>query len=234
MDYSPLWISIKTSVIATCITFFIGLYAANKMADYQGRFKGLLDGLFQLPLVLPPTVVGFFLLMIFGRNGWVGQLLGLMDIKVIFTQAANVIAATTVSFPMMYKTARSSFEQVDASIIDAAKTLGASKRRIFWKVRFPIAWTGVAAGAILSFARAMGEFGATLMIAGSILGKTRTMPIAIFFASEAGKEEEALLWVSIIVAISLTVIFMMNYWLDRQQEKMTMGKGEAYEIGSED
>lgn len=220
MDYSPLWISLKTAFTATAFTFVIGLYAAYKIANYQGKMKGILDGLFQLPLVLPPTVVGFFLLLTFGRNGWIGQLLYLMDIKIIFTWTANVIAAVTVSFPMMYKTARSAFEQVDCNVIDAAKTLGASPWRIFWRVSFPLAWPGIAAGIILSFARAMGEFGATLMIAGSIIGRTRTMPVAIFFASEAGKDDEAMLWVIIIVSISLGMIFFMNYWLDDRAKRL--------------
>lgn len=218
MDYSPLWVSLKTAVVSTSFTFFIGLFVANRMARYNGRLKGVIDGLLNLPLVLPPTVVGFFLLMIFGKNGPIGKLLLLADTQVIFTWTANVIAAVTVSFPMMYKTSRSAFEQVDENYIHAAKTLGASSMRTFWKIVFPLAWPGIAAGTILAFARAMGEFGATLMIAGSIVGKTRTMPIAIFFASEAGKDDQALLWVIIIVSISMFVIFIMNYWLDLQSK----------------
>lgn len=218
MELSPLWISLKTAFVATAITFVIGLFAAYKMAMYKGRLKGLIDGLFNLPLVLPPTVVGFFLLVLLGRHGVVGQWLDRMGIQVIFTWTANVIAAVTVSFPMMYKTSESAIAQVDDNYIRAAKTLGAHPIRIFWKVILPLSWPGIAAGTILSFARGMGEFGATLMIAGSIMGETRTMPIAVYFASEAGKDQEALIWVLIIVGISLTMILIMNYWLQFQNK----------------
>lgn len=220
MDFSPLYISLKTAAMSTVITFFLGIYIAYRMASYNGKFKSLLDGLLNLPLILPPSVVGFFLLVLFGRNGPIGKIMQMMDIQIIFTWAANVIAAVTVSFPMMYKTARSAFEVVDENYINAAKTLGATKIRIFWKVVFPLSWTGVAAGTILAFARAMGEFGATLMIAGSITGRTKTMPIAIFFASEAGNNKEALIWVMIIVTLSLMIIFLMNYWLENQNRRM--------------
>lgn len=220
MDFSPLYISLKTALVSTTITFFLGMYVAYKMSLYNGKMKSLIDGLLNLPLILPPSVVGFFLLMLFGRNGPLGKLMNIMDVQIIFTWAANVIAAATVSFPMMYKTTRSAFELVDDNYINAAKTLGGTKMRIFWRVIFPLSWPGIAAGTILAFARAMGEFGATLMIAGSITGRTKTMPIAIFFASEAGHNDEALLWVLIIVSLSLMIIFLMNHWLENQNRRM--------------
>lgn len=216
MDLSPLWISIKTAGVATVITGILGIWAAKWMVDCRWRGKGFIDGLFNLPLVLPPTVVGFLLLAFFGKNGPLGTLFEMMNVHIIFTWTANIIAAITVSFPMMYKTVRSAFEQINPNYLNAAKTLGASEWRTFIKVILPLSWPGIAAGTILAFARAMGEFGATLMIAGSIRGKTMTMPIAIFFASEGGNDDEALLWVIIIISISLTVIFLMNFWLDNK------------------
>ncbi len=214
LDLSPLWISLKTASVATVITSVLGIVAAEWMVACRSKWKGLIDGLLNLPLVLPPTVVGFILLALFGKNGPIGEVLALLNVSIVFTWAANILAAVTVSFPMMYKTVRSSIEQINPNYLNAAKTLGASKGRIFLRIVLPLAWPGIAAGTILAFARAMGEFGATLMIAGSIRGKTLTMPIAIFFASESGKDEEALLWVLVIVAISLAVIFLLNFWLE--------------------
>ena len=182
MNFSPLWISIKTSLLATLITFILGIIVSYLVVNYKGRFKGFIDGIFTLPLILPPTVLGFFLLLICGKNGPIGKLLKLFDTNIIFSWTATVIAATVVAFPMMYRTTRSSFEQIDPNIISAARTLGLSEFKIFYKIAIPLAWPGIIAGIVLSFARAMGEFGATLMIAGNIPGKTQTMPLAIFFA----------------------------------------------------
>jgi len=220
MEFSPLWITLKTAFAATGITFFLGIFIAYKMAGKEGKKYALLDGLLNLPLVLPPTVVGFFLLMLFGRNGFLGRILNVLDIQIIFTWAANVIAAVVVSFPLMYKTSKSAFELVDENYIRAAKTLESSQFRIFWRIIFPLSWPGAVAGAVLAFARAMGEFGATLMIAGSITGRTKTIPIAIFFASEAGNDREALYWVLIIVAVSLMITFFMDYWLEGKKRRI--------------
>ncbi len=216
MDMAPLWISLKTAVCGTMITFFLGILAARWMSNYHGRFKGLIDGIFNLPLVLPPTVVGFFLLLIFGRYGPVGKLLSKMGTTVIFTWTATVISASVVAFPLMYKTTRASFEQIDYNIVNAARTLGISEWRIFWKIILPLAWPGIAAATVLSFARALGEFGATLMIAGNIPGRTQTIPVAIFFAAQGGEMDKALLWVLLIVSISFVVILLMNYWTEYQ------------------
>ena len=211
-DLAPLWISLKTATVATIITLFIGIGAARWMTYYQGKRKALIDGLFTLPLVLPPTVVGFFLLIIFGKNSLVGQFLQHFDLSIIFTWTATVIAASTVAFPLMYTTAKGAFEQVDPDLIQAARTLGARDWRIFFKIIVPLSWPGIAAGTVLSFARALGEFGATLMLAGNIPGVTQTIPVAIFFAAEGGNIEQALFWVLCIIGISFGMIIALHYW----------------------
>lgn len=223
LDLSPLWISLKTASIATMFAFFFGIAAARWMLSYRGKSRGIIDGIFTLPLVLPPTVAGFLLLLLLGRNGPIGKLLMQWDINLIFTWSATVIAATVVAFPLMYKTVLSSFEQVETNLLNCARTLGASEWRIFWQILLPLAWSGVVSGTILAFARALGEFGATLMIAGSIPGKTQTIPIAIFFAAEAGKMGEALNWVLLMIAISLGVIAAINHWSDSQNTKKNCG-----------
>jgi molybdate transport system permease protein len=215
-DLSPMWISLKTASVATLVTFLLGILAAWFMVNARTRFKGLIDGIFTLPLVLPPTVLGFFLLLIFGKNGPIGRMLYNLGTTVIFTWQATVISASIVAFPLMYKTVKASFEQIDRDILNAARTLGASEWKVFWKVTFPISWPGIAAGTILAFARALGEFGATLMIAGNIPGKTQTIPIAIYFAVEGGEMTKALIWVLLIFTISLASIVIMNYWTNRK------------------
>jgi len=210
-DLAPLFISLRTAFLATIITFFLGLWAA-RLLMHTKRLHWLFDGLFTLPLVLPPTVLGFFLLVLLGKNGIIGKALLSMGIQVIFSWQATVIAAVVVSFPLMYRAAKGAFEQVDPNILAAARTLGFSERRIFWRLLVPLAWPGVAAGMILSFARALGEFGATLMIAGNIPKVTQTIPIAIYFASAGGNMDIAAIWVFIIVAISFVIIGLMNYW----------------------
>ena len=218
MDFSPLWISLKTAFFATIITSIIGIFVSYKMANYKGRGRGLIDGIFTLPLILPPTVIGFFLLLLCGKNGFVGKIFMNFNKNIIFSWSATVIAATVVAFPMMYRTCRSAFEQIDKNMISAARTLGLSETKIFFKIAIPLAWPGIIGGLVLSFARALGEFGATLMIAGNIPGRTQTMPVAIFFAVESGDMNKAILWVLIIIAISFVMIFLLNYWCDTQQK----------------
>jgi molybdate transport system permease protein len=213
-DPSPIWISLKTAITATAIAFFLGIIAARWMLGYQGKAKGVIEGFFTAPLVLPPTVVGFLLLLLFGKNGFLGQFLQLFNFTIIFSWYATVIAATVVAFPLMYKTALGAFKQIDNNLLACARTLGASESRIFWQIMLPLAKPGLIAGTLLSFARALGEFGATLMLAGSIPGKTQTIPIAIFFAAESGAMDEALLWVLVILTISLGVIIAVNYWTE--------------------
>ncbi|MGV8906729.1 MAG: molybdate ABC transporter permease subunit [Acetobacterium sp.] len=224
-DLSPAWISIKITLTATIIIFFIGLSTAWLMTNYKGKWKGLIDGILTLPLVLPPTVAGFGILLLIGRNGPVGNFLNIFGVNIIFSWYAAVIAAIVVAFPLMYKTSMGAFEQIDSNILSAARTLGASEWKVFWRVAVPVAWPGIAAATALSFARSLGEFGATLMVAGSIPGKTETIPIAIYFATQGGDMETALIWVLIIFAISLTVIVLMNYW-NSYKSKARFGTGE--------
>ncbi|HEY9602387.1 MAG TPA: molybdate ABC transporter permease subunit [Allocoleopsis sp.] len=219
-DLSPLWISIKTAGIATIATFFTGIAAAYWMLGYRGRWKSVIEGIFVSPLILPPTVVGFLLLLLFGKNGPLGQLTAQFDFTVVFTWYAAVITATVVAFPLMYKTALGAFEQVDRSLLQVAQTLGASKVRIFWRVLLPLSVPGILAGTTLAFARALGEFGATLMLAGNIPGQTQTIPMAIYFAVEAGAMNEAWLWVIVIMTISLSGIIAVNLWQKRYERKI--------------
>lgn len=217
MDFSPLYISLKTAGLATVITFILGIYAARFICKLK-KYKGFIDGIITLPLVLPPTVVGFFLLLFLGKNSFIGQFLAVFDINIIFSWSATVITAVVVSFPLMYRTTRGAFEQIDKDLIFAARTLGMSEEKIFWKIILPLAKSGILAGAILSFARALGEFGATIMLAGNIPGKTQTMSTAIYSAVQANDQETAFVWAGIIIVVSLMVMVLMNYWLKQQQK----------------
>ena len=217
MDWSPLLISLATSLAATAVTLVAGLAAAAWRQNRVGAGAALIDGLFILPLVLPPTVIGFLLLLLFGRNGPFGKFLLQFGATVVFSWPATVIAATVVSFPLMYITARAALEQVDPHLLQAARTLGASEARIFRELALPLAWPGVLAGTILSFARALGEFGATLMLAGNIPGKTETIPIAIYFAVEANEIQRAMAWCAVDVSISIVLLGGLYYWTHAQR-----------------
>ncbi len=209
---APLWISLKTVLAATAITFFLGIAAARWMAHYNGRLRNLIDGLFILPMVLPPTVVGFGLLLFFGSQSPVGKFLMSVGATVVFSWPATVIAAVVMAFPLMYYTARGAFEQVEPNVERAARTLGASEWRVFWTVTLPLAWPGVAAATVLSLARSLGEFGATLMLAGNIPGKTATIPIAIYFAIQAGDMQQAVILAAVVLAISFLSLAAVAYW----------------------
>jgi len=211
-DVSPLWISLKTALFATVFSFFLGIAAAYWMLGYRGKWKSFIEGVFVSPLILPPTVVGFLLLLLFGKNGPLGQLLLSLNVSIVFTWYAAVITATVVAFPLMYKTALGAFEQIDVNLLRVARTLGASEVTIFWRITLPLAMPGILAGTTLAFARALGEFGATLMLAGNIPGQTQTIPMAIYFAVEAGAVNEAWVWVLVIMGISLSGIIAVNYW----------------------
>jgi molybdate transport system permease protein len=217
MDWSPVLISLATSLTATAVTLVAGLAAAAWRQNRAGAGAALVDGIFILPLVLPPTVVGFLLLLLFGRNGPLGKLLLQFGASVVFAWPATVIAATVVAFPLMYITARAALEQVDPHLLQAARTLGASEARIFREIALPLAWPGVLAGTILSFARALGEFGATLMLAGNIPGKTETIPIAIYFAVEANEIQRAMAWCAVDVGISIALLGGLYYWTHAQR-----------------
>src|ERR1700690_262597 len=216
MDWSPVLISLATSLTATAVTLLAGLAAAAWRQNRAGAGAALVDGIFILPLVLPPTVVGFLLLLLFGRNGPLGKLLLQFGASVVFSWPATVIAATVVAFPLMYITARAALEQVDPRLLQAARTLGASEARIFREIALPLAWPGVLAGTILSFARALGEFGATLMLAGNIPGRTETIPIAIYFAVEADEIQRAMAWCAIDIVISLALLSGLYLWTRTQ------------------
>ncbi|MBJ7900552.1 MAG: molybdate ABC transporter permease subunit [Cyanobacteria bacterium RI_101] len=218
LDWSPLWISLKIAGLATVLTFFAGLTSARLMLEYRNKFRGLIDTLLISPLVLPPTVVGFLLLLLLGKNSWVGQLLNQWGITVIFTWQAAVVSAVVVSFPLMYRTTLGAFEQIDRDLLAAARTLGHSEWSIFWLVMIPLAYRGIVGGTILAFARALGEFGATLMLAGNIPGQTQTLPLAIFFATESGDYETAGVWVAILLLISLSIIITVNFWAESSQK----------------
>lgn len=209
-DLQPVWISLKTALTATVITTVLGVAAAYWVTSLQGFKKGVLDGIFLLPLVLPPTVIGFILLIIFGKHGPVGKILALLGKNIIFSWPATVIAAVVVAFPLMYQTSRGAFAQIDHNLESAARTLGASEWRVFRQIMLPLAWPGLAAGMILSFARALGEFGATLMLAGNIPGKTQTIPLAIYFAFEGGDMEKATYLSMIISVVSLLMVVILN------------------------
>jgi molybdate transport system permease protein len=221
MEISPILISLKTATVATFFTFIFGVIAAKLVLDIKSeRIKAVLDTVFTIPLVLPPTVIGFLLLLIFGVKRPIGRfLLEFMGIRIIFSWQATVIAAFVIAFPLMYRTAKGAFEQVDENLILAARTLGMSEMKIFFKILLPLASPGVLGGVILSFARALGEFGATAMIAGNIANKTRTLPLAIYSEVAAGNMNQAAYYVIVVLAISFVVILLMNYFSRKQIAK---------------
>jgi len=210
MDWSPVIISLQTALCATGATLLLALPAARWRVKRHGPVVEFLDGVLLFPLALPPTVVGLVLLMVFGRQSPVGAALEAIGLTVIFTWPATVIAATAVAFPIMYQTAKGAFLQVDAELLDAARVFGFCERRILWQILLPIAWPGILAGLILSFVRAIGEFGATLMLAGNIPGRTQTIPIAIFFHVEGGDMSGALMLSCVIVGISICALFFLT------------------------
>lgn len=214
MNWSPILISMRTASVSILITFFLGLFAARWVAGMKNRWgKIMLDGFFTLPLVLPPTVAGFFLLLIFGANRPVGRFfLEFFSVRIAFSWVATVLAAVVISFPLMYRSARGALEQVDENLAYAARTLGMSERSIFWTVIFPAALPGIAASGVLAFARGLGEFGATIMIAGNIAGRTRTLPLSVYSSTVAGDMQSAYFYVAVIVAISFVVVALMNYF----------------------
>ena len=211
LDWSPLFISIKTGIVATIFSFFLGIYAARKVVKTTPGKKAIIDGILTLPMVLPPTVAGFFLLLIFSRRRPFGIFLfENFGIKVVQTWLGCIIAATVISFPLMYRNARAAMEQIDVNLIYAGRTLGMSDTEIFWKVVIPTAGPGIASGTILTFARALGEYGATSMLAGNISGKTGTISQKIAMVIQDGDYMTAGVWVAIVMVIAFLVIFLMN------------------------
>lgn len=211
LDWSPLYISMKTGIAATIFSFFLGIYAARKVVKAGPKMKAILDGFLTLPMVLTPTVAGFFLLLIFSRRRPFGIFLfEQFHIKVVQTWLGCIIAATVIAFPLMYRNARAAFEQIDVNLIHAGRTLGMSEITIFWKVVVPAAGPGILSGTILTFARALGEYGATSMLAGNIPGKTGTISQRIAMVIQDGDYATAGVWVAIVIFIAFLIIVLMN------------------------
>lgn len=215
IDFSPIWISLKTAIVTIAIVFFLGILAAWWVVRRENELsKIFVDGILSLPLVLPPTVTGFFLLYVFGNNRAVGQFFNQQfGVQIAFSWVATVLAAAVISFPLMYRSARGAFEQVDVELLQAGRTLGMSEWSIFCKVLLPNALPGIVSGGVLAFARGLGEFGATAMIAGNIAGKTRTLPLAVYSSVVSGEMSEAAYYVAIVVVICLAMVVGLNWYL---------------------
>ena len=214
IDYSPIWISFKCAAFSIFITFFLGLFAARWMMTLKNKVIQLIfDGIFTLPLVLPPTVMGFFLLLIFGVNQPIGLFfLNVLGVRIAFSFSATVIAAVVISFPIMYRSARGALEQVDEDLVAAARTLGMSETSIFFKILVPNALPGIISGGVLSFARGLGEFGATAMLAGNIVGKTRRLTLAVYGEVVSSDMRSASFYVVVIIAICFTAVILLNIY----------------------
>lgn len=210
--WSPVRLSIQVAGLAGILVFILGIFLARMMAKKQFRGRVLLETAFLLPLVLPPSVVGFLLIVIFGKNGLPGQFIErVFDQPLMFTWWAAVIASTVVAFPLMYQSAKTGFEGIDEEIENAARVDGAGEWRLFLFVTLPLAVKSIVTGTILSSARALGEFGATLMFAGNIPGQTQTIPTAIYIAMDSGNMTLAWLWVAVIIVISFIMLFIVTY-----------------------
>jgi molybdate transport system permease protein len=211
VDLTPLWLTLKVAGVATLVTFLVGVNLAFLVA--RSRFWGRegLDSLCTLPLVMPPTVLGYYLIVFIGRKGWLGHWLQeTWGISLIFTWQGAVLAAAVVSLPLIYKTARAAFEGVDPNLENAARTLGLSETGVFFRVSLPLAWRGILAGAMMAFARSMGEFGATLMVAGNLPGKTQTLSIAVYDAVQAGNDAGATMLVLLISVVCITILVVSS------------------------
>ncbi|TWT01784.1 molybdate ABC transporter permease subunit [Planomicrobium sp. CPCC 101079] len=222
-DMSPLLLSLKVASISTFFVFFASIALARLMSRREFFGKSAIDALVLLPLVLPPTVIGFGLIVLFGANGPLGSLLeDWFGFRVVFTWVGAAIASFVVSLPLMYQSVMAAFEKVDPRWENVARTMGVSEWRVFRTITFPLAWPGILAGLIMAFARGIGEFGATLMIAGYIPGVTETVPLAIYFAYEAGDMEKAAFWVIVISAVGIAAITWVNYW--RKKTAVRIGR----------
>lgn len=221
LDWSPLYISLKTGIVATAISFFLGIFAARLAIKAGPQKKAVLDGILTLPLVLPPTVAGFLLLLIFSRRRPFGIFLyESCGIKVVQSWMGCVIAAVVIAFPLMYRNARAAFEQVDVNLVYAGRTLGMSETEIFFKVIIPSAGPGIVSGTILTFARALGEYGATSMLAGNIPGKTGTISQKIAMVMQDGDFVTAGIWTMVVVVIAFVIIWLMNIVTGRKMKQV--------------
>ena len=218
--FGPIILSVKVALLATVIAFFLGVFFAYLLTKRRVPGKNIWETILILPMILPPSIVGYLLLKVFGKRGLIGAfLLDTFGIQVVFTWIACVIAASVVALPLMYQNAKGAFQSVDPSYELAAKTLGSSSFKVFRTVTFPLSGPGIVSGIVLTFARALGEFGATLMLAGNIPGKTQTIPTAIYYAVVVGKDEKASMLVLIMVLFSFALVFGLNMWLKRREKR---------------
>jgi len=218
MILSPIFISLKIALIATAFVLIVGVFLARVFTKNNFKGKDIFEVILLLPMILPPSVTGYGLLVLIGRRGLIGHFLyETFGITMIFTWIAACIAAAIVSLPLMYQSCKGAFLNVDSMLESAARTLGASKRKVFWKITLPLAWPGILSGIVLTFARALGEFGATLMVAGNIPGKTQNIPLAIYFAVERGDTKTANILMAIVIVFSFTVVYGLNLWSKNKQ-----------------
>lgn len=218
MDWYPLFNSLRIALISCGVVFFTGIFAAYYVARLPRAIKGVLDVILTLPMVLPPTVVGYFLLMLLGTRRPLGQFFGQFGIRLVMNWYSAIFASIVVAFPLMYRTARGAFESFDEDLADAARTLGLSEGYVFWRVRMPVCRQGILAGAVLAFARALGEYGATSMLAGYTPGRTATIATTVYQLWRTDNEAAALQWVLVDVAISAVVLLAVNL-LEKKQKQ---------------
>lgn len=211
-DWFPIILSLRVACLVIILVAALGMPLARFMARRDFYGKDVCEAFFTLPLVLPPSVIGYYLLVLIGKNGAIGKYLSNWGINLIFSWGAIVLASSVVAFPLFYQTAKAAFKSVDLNYEKAARTLGASEMRVFFSITLPLAWPGVIAALVLAFARALGEFGATLMVAGNIPGKTQTIPVAIYYAVDRGDNLTARTLVIIITLFSFAVIWGVNRW----------------------
>ena len=214
MDWFPLYNSLRIAALSSVVVFFAGLAAAYYAARLPRLVKGALDTVLTLPMVLPPTVVGYLLLLLFGNKRPLGLLLANFDIRFVMTWYGGVLAATVVAFPLMYRTARGAFEGFDLTLAQAGQTLGLSNTFVFWRIRMPACRQGILAGVVLAFARALGEYGATSMLIGYTPGRTATISTTVYQLWRTGDDAGALFWVGVNLGISAAVLLTVN-WLER-------------------
>ena len=223
MDWFPLYNSLRISAVSTAAVFFLGLAAAYYIARLPRLIKGVLDVVLTLPLVLPPTVVGYLLLRLLGPNRAIGSwFLAHFGTKLVMTWWSAIFAATVVAFPLMYRTVRGAFESFDETLADAGRTLGLSNTYIFWRIRMPCCRQGILAGTVLAFARALGEYGATSMIAGYTPGRTATVSTTVYQLWRTNDDAQAFLWVLVNLAISFVVLLAVNM-LEKREGQRTKG-----------
>jgi len=210
MDWYPLWNSLRIAAVSSVLVFFLGIFAAYYVARLPKAVKGILDVVFTLPMVLPPTVCGYFLLLLFGVKRPVGMLLAKLGMQVVMSWQGGILASAVVAFPLMYRTARGAFESFDETLAYSGQTLGLSNTYIFWNIRMPACRQGILAGTVLAFARALGEYGATSMLIGYIPGKTATISTTVYQLWRTNDESDAFLWVMVNLAISTVILLVVN------------------------